>query len=972
MSTAVSFQTRARTIDHLGRGQIADSPTAVSELWKNAYDAYAKSVELHIFDGTPEVAAVFDDGFGMSRSDFIDRWLVIGTESKLEDDDRLPRETFGLPVRARQGEKGIGRLSAAFLAPVTIVVSKQEDSRFAAVMVDWRLFENPYISLSDIQLPVEEFDSPRDVLERLDSMVEVIRSNLGKANDARGMRLRDAWQRFSNYEQRQGAKVDTATAIVKFWRAQPLKERHLSEWPVFSELGEHGTALFLVGIHHELAVWVRPTAMDDEAELVKERLRETLTGFTDPYAENRVDFDYAVLLHQGNRAKQVLAAPDVFGRDDLHALEHYVDGQFDEAGVFRGRVVAFGQDLGIKEIIPRRAPPRTGRDRLGPFAFCIGTFEQDPLRTTHSEQSFTLLKEQAEKFGGIAVYRDGLRIMPYGRSDADFFGIEERRGKHQGRHFWAHRRSFGRMAFTHRENPNLRDKAGREGLVENRAKRELRILVINVLVEVAARYYGTDAELRQELMPGIMARNAAAREAAQKARTRRRRNIRIFLKEQASQLERALNEARILAADTERARKGKDLEQATLVLSRYKSLSGLKDELRPPPVPSKLGDLEERYREYRDSYRELIAGLDELAKLTVALEAEVGSLEPSEAARRSFYSNQSSLNSRIERYLKRIDTGLETLKDIWRGHAEEDRGTFYKMCHPLLEESINSSNLNRFLNIFDVHRRELEVSFSDRYEPVIRALDQLAEGIDLDSALSVVDDDMANLEDRVRHLNAVAQAGITVEIIGHELESLDAEVRRNLLRLPAEVRRSSAFRLAFEAQSALTDRLRFLSPLKIAGYRARQTISGEEIARYIEEFFGKTFQDNRIEFVATRAFRSMQITDLPSRIYPVFINLVNNAVFWVSQRVQRQIQLDLVDDLVIVADSGPGVDPDDVPRLFELFFTRRHAGRGVGLYLTQANLAVAHHRIRYATDADPKVLPGANFVIDFRGIVTNA
>lgn len=77
MDNTVAFQTRARTIDHLGRGQIADSPTAISELWKNAYDAYARSVELHIFDGTPEVAAIFDDGFGMNRSDFIDRWLVL-------------------------------------------------------------------------------------------------------------------------------------------------------------------------------------------------------------------------------------------------------------------------------------------------------------------------------------------------------------------------------------------------------------------------------------------------------------------------------------------------------------------------------------------------------------------------------------------------------------------------------------------------------------------------------------------------------------------------------------------------------------------------------------------------------------------------------------------------------------------------------------------------------------------------------
>lgn len=31
-----SFQARAGTVDHLGREQIADTPTAISELWKNA------------------------------------------------------------------------------------------------------------------------------------------------------------------------------------------------------------------------------------------------------------------------------------------------------------------------------------------------------------------------------------------------------------------------------------------------------------------------------------------------------------------------------------------------------------------------------------------------------------------------------------------------------------------------------------------------------------------------------------------------------------------------------------------------------------------------------------------------------------------------------------------------------------------------------------------------------------------------
>ena len=51
MVISAALQTRARTIDHLGREQIADCPTAISELWKNAYDAYARNVSLNIFDG---------------------------------------------------------------------------------------------------------------------------------------------------------------------------------------------------------------------------------------------------------------------------------------------------------------------------------------------------------------------------------------------------------------------------------------------------------------------------------------------------------------------------------------------------------------------------------------------------------------------------------------------------------------------------------------------------------------------------------------------------------------------------------------------------------------------------------------------------------------------------------------------------------------------------------------------------------
>ena len=96
--------------------------------------------------------------------------------------------------------------------------------------------------------------------------------------------------------------------------------------------------------------------------------------------------------------------------------------------------------------------------------------------------------------------------------------------------------------------------------------------------------------------------------------------------------------------------------------------------------------------------------------------------------------------------------------------------------------------------------------------------------------------------------------------------------------------------------------------------------------------------------------------------------MVNNSLYWLSFVNDREVVFDFVEGKAVIADSGKGVDPDDVGRLFQLFFTRRSKGRGLGLFLGRVNLAVARHQIRYATGSDPRVLSGANFIIEFQGL----
>lgn len=82
-----NFRTKARAIDLLGRNQIADLPTAITELWKNGYDAYGDYLDAGLYragykDVKYDIFTISDDGFGMNESDILNKWIVIGTDNK--------------------------------------------------------------------------------------------------------------------------------------------------------------------------------------------------------------------------------------------------------------------------------------------------------------------------------------------------------------------------------------------------------------------------------------------------------------------------------------------------------------------------------------------------------------------------------------------------------------------------------------------------------------------------------------------------------------------------------------------------------------------------------------------------------------------------------------------------------------------------------------------------------------------------
>jgi signal transduction histidine kinase len=983
MVESVSFRTRARTIDHLGREQIADCPTAISELWKNAYDAYATSVALHIFDAESPVAAIMDDGHGMSKEDFVDRWLVVGTESKTTNKTTDETDRNGLNLRPKQGQKGIGRLSSAFLGPLLLVISKRRDTKWTAALVDWRLFENPFLYLHDIEVPLIEFESKEEIFAQFPGMLERLRVNLVGKNDDTGhqQRVKTAWASFDTLEA-ESQRPLTSAAIEKCVTELVLEPRFLEHWEVWKGIRPTGTLLLVSDITFDLEAHLPSKIHPEDADAAtqsKERLFQTLSNFTDPFIKdeerqkNPIEFSYSVTAWEKGIRIPIISGVREFDYENLEDLEHVVEGEVDESGCFKGRVKAFGVWLDGTITIPAKGQV-SSRDnsKVGKFQIRLGTFQQDGTASSHPPAIHKKLIEQAGKYGGLMVYRDNLRVMPYGREDNDFFEIEKRRTLHAGRYFWSNRRIFGRVSISREHNFNLKDKAGREGLIDNKAAKIFRDLVENILIKSAFDYFGSNSDLQTQYLPDIKA--LRAREKAEETRNKQRATKRKHFR---TRLRRLGPELKILSGDVEAFEARiceSELSIEKDILEFRNELRGFKNQIKDfslGEAPKNMSGMESEYFEYRSRQKKVVDVIHSLEqKLTSSLEFAIPKA-PRDIAFSDLSSHAAYLQTRLRKWQKEARSLLESEERRITSIYEEQSKRYHSRTLALLDDVEHDRiSLSAALEKLADEREETDLENADIFEPYIEALRSLNENIDLDALAAYSLDKVDELREEIERLHTLAQLGITVEIIGHEIEGLDLSIRSGLDELPAIIHETEAFRTIKAAHDALSDRLNFLSPLKLSGPRFKTDLRGSDIIKYVRRFFGVHLEDNGVSLEATPKFEQFSIYEQPSRIFPVFLNLINNALYWVRQvpNGTNQILLDARGASVIVSDSGPGVDENDQKHLFSLFFTRKiRGGRGVGLYLSRANLAAGGHTIRYAGSEEIRLLRGANFVIEFKG-----
>lgn len=966
----------------LGRQQIAGIQNAVSELYKNAHDAYATLARVDYFQGQ-KLLVIRDNGVGMSRKDFEDKWLVLGTESKFGDGAERQYKPEGMEVRPITGEKGIGRLAIALLGRMVLVLSRarREDGLQDLVMglVHWGLFELPGLNLDEIEIPVKSIRG--GILPSEDECATLAAT------------LLECVERLTkNHPDLDFSKI---RSDAKTFRPDPAD--------LDAVLRPHDDgSLSLVGDGTGTHFIIAPSAAVLDMEIASEErledygFRKSLLGFYNqvflakPPATITASFR---VWKPGAAVGEELLDPQLFfTAEEVPKVDHYFSGNVDEFGQFSGTLRVYEKTYEKLNIAWKESGGR--RTDCGPFQVEFGYLMGTKSESSVEPDEFDQISAKAQKLGGMYIYRDGVRVLPYGDHSFDWLEVEKRRNLGAGYYFFSFRRMFGAVLLSRQRNRNLVEKAGREGWQQNSAYRQLREILIHLLTHLAAEFFrkgGTYTEIFEQHQSELRRKSALLEKREKQVTAKKKKFVEAldtFFKSVNSGS--VAQKIAILRQETIAAMQGAaeipDQDQAAVALIRAEKLAleSVRKIREGCGVKRPIGigfpkSLHERWDAYQAEKRRL-----EQEVLT-PIEHEIAETLGKVAKQARIYVNQ---RRRLEDRLKAIqEERQQMLKQTvqqTRATADETRNAVFDVTQRAVQDFDNAyrqieTDLGRInldqLDEAAVERQrqqweeqllEIEQRHRGSLEAARDMLALLAEnlkatgGVESAETMAAMDERMMALEEQADEDFEMVQLGLAVAIINHEFGAAIRNVRSNIQELGFISRGSKAIRPLYDSIRSnfehLDGHLGLFTPLQRRLHRKAVRITGKAIHGYVNDLFSNRLERHAVTVECTNSFMVATVECYPSTIYPVFINLVDNAIYWLKTSSEpRKILFAAEEGAFLVANNGPQVPDRDVAGLFERGFTRKPGGRGLGLFI--ARKALKKEEMDILLDAPP---PGFN------------
>lgn len=959
---------RARAVDLLGRQQVAGIPTAISELFKNAHDAYAKRVEVDYY--RPQKLFILrDDGLGMGRSDFERRWLTIGTESKADGKGLEPPPIDpDQPIRPIMGEKGIGRLAISLIGSQLLVMTRPKIARpenTTISFINWSLFGIPGIDLAEIAIPVVEL--PRGSIataQDIKEMVDIVRRNVVDLAGAD----RDTWQRIER--ELDMFSIDPSAISDRLPEGPDLRV-------------SHGTQFWIQPASELLADDIDGSSRSGKATPLEKVLLGFSNTMTPDHPTPPVETKFRDHLG-GGLLEERIADRNFFTPEEFASADHHIEGNFDRLGQFSGTVRIYGQEPTSYQV---RWPNPEGHEvACGPvrinFSYVQGAFRESRL----PRDQWAAIIEKLSKIGGLYIYRDGIRILPYGDSDYDFLDIENRRTRSAGYYFFSYRRMFGVVEINRKDNSNLVEKAGREGFQENRAYRQFKNILENFFIQTAAEFFREEGVHADQFVEerARVSKEKDLLDRRRKQVTGKREQLRIDLEAFFEAVNECSFEGQVAEALESAEAAFSSASDQNLSAERLGALINeardkvetlrLRSIVKRPRGVGLTRDLTrswsryeiERQRLDEETFRPANGRIEALA----AEAARRGDLRFD--ARHMVADILVNLGDRERRKTRSLQSSVQrNLGDLKVRALSVARGGLLAVEQAIkgaLIEFEHAGEADFKDGALRVTRERLESEIlgpaEEQVEILQRLRDQLKaaatpESLESEDLVSAIEGELEERRERDLESLQLAQMGMAVGIVHHEFRSVIRSVRQNVRRLKPWADSNEAIQSLYDdidrSYTHLDSYLSLFAPLDRRFNRVKSRIEGSDIFGYVRQLLGDRLRRHKIDLDPTPEFLNAEVTEYVSTLYPAFVNLVDNAIYWLNSADmvsrsgadvrEKRITLDLEDGAFVISDTGPGIFPVDHDAVFESGFSRKPEGSGLGLYITRSLLEKAGYEL---------------------------
>ena len=222
--------------------------------------------------------------------------------------------------------------------------------------------------------------------------------------------------------------------------------------------------------------------------------------------------------------------------------------------------------------------------------------------------------------------------------------------------------------------------------------------------------------------------------------------------------------------------------------------------------------------------------------------------------------------------------------------------------------------------------------------------------------------DLVRLQESLRRSETMSAMGVLVAGVAHEVRNPLFGISATLAAFTSRFKRRTEYRRYVEVLQGEVDRLSALmQDLLDYGKPLRLLLEpghADDVMRAALAACAPLAEKAEVQVEV--AVRTTEGDGLPAlamdrkRMVQVFQNLLENAIHHSPRggRVTFRAEPAAGGILFLVEDAGPGFQPEDLPHVFEPFFTRRHSGTGLGLSIVQR--IVEQHRGEIAAANRPE------------------